>query len=144
MGILDQLHTRQSKWHTERAWRYARAFRSWHNNPATSASVTLPLCTKCSSKPLPFTLKTAQNEAYIAKVDLQFKYECPLSVVDDTTKATGNVGMIEVKHCTEFMFKIFLVNFRYHNLYSMPTTSSLVLGLVHLTEPPSACRECLG
>lgn len=50
------IHTRQSKWHSVRKCRYARASSSCFNNSATSASVTPDLWARWSSRVLPFTL----------------------------------------------------------------------------------------
>ena len=62
-------------------------------------------------------------------------------MVDDTSKAAGNVGMVEMEHGTEFMFKCFFTNFMSHNLNGVVHASPLVLCLVNFTESPPAHKD---
>ena len=70
--------------------------------------------------------------------DSLFKYQSSFAAVDDTTNAVGNVWVVEVEHCAELVLKCLLTDFLSHYLHSMSGISCLVLGLVHLAEPPSA------
>ena len=79
-----------------------------------------------------------------SQADSQFKGECSLVVINDTSKAACDVGVIEVERSAQFMFKSFLTNFMSHNLHSMTGTCPLVLGLVNFAEPTPAHRKMSG